>query len=136
MSRKSKSIKRSLTALLAAGLVGAICSGCLRHNEIDFTDRVIEVVATQKGRDPRGIESGTRLEEVDFDARDLDVLVTRMNEQASLNITVDDIKALSEAKPTWKHLRMHDIGCFVRSKVLDKRESSRHDADKGKEPHK
>jgi hypothetical protein len=92
------------------------------HNDINYTDRVIELVADQTGENVRDIERGTRLGDLNFDERDLDELVRRINESTSLEITVAELKGLSAASPSWKRLRLHDIASLVTSKVLDKRE--------------
>jgi hypothetical protein len=107
-------------AVLAAAFC---CGGCIQHKDIDFTERVIELVAVQTGEDVHDIESGTRLADLGFEEKDLVELVRRINESTSLKITVAELKALPAASPSWKRLRLHDIGSFVTSKVLDLREA-------------
>jgi hypothetical protein len=102
--------------------VALCCGGCIEHRDIDYTEQVVEYVAQQTGELRHDIEMGTRFEDLNFEDKDLEELVRRINEGASLKITVAEIKALPNASPSWKHLRLHDVGSFVRTKVLDKRE--------------
>jgi hypothetical protein len=103
-------------------LVTACASGCIEHKDIDYTERVIELVCEQTGETRADIEMGTRLEDLKFSESDLEKLVNNINEKTSLKITVAELKQLPNASPSWGRLRLHDIGSFVRGKVLDKRE--------------
>ena len=43
-------------------------------------------------------------------------------EQTPADIKVDEVKSLPRASPSWKRLRLADLGYLVESKVLDRRE--------------
>ena len=104
-------------------ILAAVCAGgCIQHKEIDYTERVIELVCEQTGETRADVEMGTRLEDLKFKESDLQKLVNSINDKTSLKITVAELKQQPNANPSWGRLRLHDIGCFVCSKVLDKRE--------------
>jgi hypothetical protein len=113
---------RRIAMACSVMLVAACAGGCIEHKDIDYTERVIELVCEQTGETRAGIEMGTRLQDLKFTEADLKKLVTSINEETSLKITVAELKQLPNATPSWGRLRLHDIGSFVRSKVLDKRE--------------
>jgi hypothetical protein len=71
--------------------VTACAGGCIEHKDIDYTERVIELVCEQTGGTRADIEMGTQLEDLKFKESDLEKLVNTINEKTSLKITVAEL---------------------------------------------